>query len=132
MGLSSSPLDREAIVLVRYFVRLKIVDPSGSISLGRLWAAREPDILRRPQAYSRYRELCIPPASVARSTSSDDVGSTCRQIEANQSPHYTAAAARVLCYRVRPTIRYTDGAKLVCLFGYSGWLERRRRASATS
>ena len=57
MGLSSSRLDREAIVLVRYFVRLKIVDPSGSISLGRLWAASEPDILRRPQAYSRYREL---------------------------------------------------------------------------
>ena len=85
MGLSSSPLDREAIVLVRYFVRLKIVDPSGSISLG-LWAASEPDILRRPQAYSRYRELCIPPASVARSTRSDDVGSTCRQIESNQSP----------------------------------------------
>jgi hypothetical protein len=42
MGLSSSRLDREAIVLVRYFVRLKIVDPSGSISLGRLWAASEP------------------------------------------------------------------------------------------
>jgi hypothetical protein len=33
------------------------------------------------------------------------VGSTCRQIESNQSPRYTAAAARVLCYRVRPTIR---------------------------
>jgi hypothetical protein len=42
--------------------------------------------------------------SVARSTTSDDVGSTCRQIESNQSPRYTAAAARVLCYRVRPTI----------------------------
>ena len=67
MGLSSSRLGREAIVLVRYFVRLKIVDPSGSISLGRLWAASEPDILRRPQAYSRYRELHIPPASVAHS-----------------------------------------------------------------
>jgi hypothetical protein len=40
--------------------------------------------------------------SVARSTTSDDVGSTCRQIESNQSPRYTAAAARVLCYRVRP------------------------------
>jgi hypothetical protein len=60
MGLSSSPLDREAIVRVRYFVRLKIVDPSDSISLGRLWAASEPDILRHPQAYSRYRVLCIP------------------------------------------------------------------------
>ena len=48
---------RQAIILVRYFVRLKIVDPSGSISLGRLWAASEPDILRRPQAYSPYREL---------------------------------------------------------------------------
>jgi hypothetical protein len=67
MGLSSSRLDREAIVLVRYCVRLKIVDPSGSISLGRLWAASEPDILRRPQAYSRYRELHIPPVSVAHS-----------------------------------------------------------------
>jgi hypothetical protein len=43
--------------------------------------------------------------SVARSTTSDDVGSTCRQIESDQSPRYTAAAARVLCYRVRPTIR---------------------------
>src|SRR5436190_24016063 len=40
-----------------------------------------------------------------RSTTSDDVGSTGRQIESNQSPRYTAAAARVLCYRVRPTIR---------------------------
>jgi hypothetical protein len=85
------------------FVRLKIVDPSGSITLGRLWAASEPDILRRPQAYSRYRELCIPPASVAHSTTSDDVGNTCRQIESNQSSRYTAAAARVLCYRVRET-----------------------------
>ena len=65
MGLSSSPLDREAIVLVRYFVRLKIVDPSGSISSGRLWAASEPDILRRPQAYSCYRELGIPPVVCA-------------------------------------------------------------------
>lgn len=61
MGLSSSLLDREEIVLVGYFVRPKIVDPSGSISSGRLWTASEPDILRRPQAYSRYRELCIPP-----------------------------------------------------------------------
>jgi hypothetical protein len=26
-----------------------------------LWIASEPDILRRPQAYSRCRELCIPP-----------------------------------------------------------------------
>jgi hypothetical protein len=91
---------------MRYFVRLKIVDPSGSISLGRLWAASEPDILRRPQAYSRYRELYIPPASIARSLTSDDVGRTCRQIESKQSPRYTAAAARVLCYRVQPTIRY--------------------------
>jgi len=105
MGLSSPPLDREAIVPACYSVRLKIVDPSASISLGRLWAGSERDILRRPQAYSRYRELCIPPASVARSTTSDDVGSTCRLIESNQSPRYTAAAARVLCYRVRPTIR---------------------------
>jgi hypothetical protein len=40
--------------------------------------ASEPDILRRPQAYSRDCELHIPPASVARSTTSDDVGSTCR------------------------------------------------------
>jgi len=61
MGLSSSPLDRKEIVLVRYFVCPKIVDPSGSISSSRLWAASEPDILRRPQVYSRYRELCIPP-----------------------------------------------------------------------
>jgi hypothetical protein len=61
MGLSSSPLDREEIVLVRYFVRPKIVDPSGSISSGRLWAASELDTLRRPQAYSRYQELCISP-----------------------------------------------------------------------
>jgi hypothetical protein len=90
-------LDREAIVLAHCFVRLKIVDPSGSITLGRLWAASEPDISRCPQAYSRYRELYIPPASVARSTTRDDVGSTCRQIESNQSPGYTAAAARVLC-----------------------------------
>ena len=61
MGLSSSPLDREEIVLVRCFVRSKIIDPSGSISSGRWWAGGEPDILRRPQAYSRYRVLCIPP-----------------------------------------------------------------------
>lgn len=27
----------------------------------RLWTASEPDGLRRPQAYSRYREPCIPP-----------------------------------------------------------------------
>jgi hypothetical protein len=46
---------------VRCFVRSKIVDPLGSISSGRLWAGGEPDILRRPQAYSRYRVLCIPP-----------------------------------------------------------------------
>jgi hypothetical protein len=51
-----------------------------------LCAASAPDILRRPRAYSRYRELRIPPASVARSTRSDDVGSACRQIESNQSP----------------------------------------------
>jgi hypothetical protein len=61
MGLSSSPLDREETVLVRHFVRPKIADPSGSIRSGRLWTTSEPDILRRPQAYSRYRELCIPP-----------------------------------------------------------------------
>jgi hypothetical protein len=61
MGLSSSPSDREEIVLVRCFVRSKIIDPSGSISSGRMWPGGEPDILRRPQAYSRYRVLCIPP-----------------------------------------------------------------------
>jgi hypothetical protein len=32
----------------------------GSTNSGRLWAASEPDILRGPQAYSRYRVLCIP------------------------------------------------------------------------
>jgi hypothetical protein len=53
-------LDREEIVLVHCFLRAKIVDPSGSIRSGRLWAGGEPDMLRRPQAYSRYRVLCIP------------------------------------------------------------------------
>ena len=67
---SDPTLDGEAIILVRYFVRLKIVHPSGSIRLGRLWAASEPDILRRPQAYSRYRELCIPLASGGHSVTS--------------------------------------------------------------
>jgi len=43
------------------FVRSKIVDPSGSMSLSRFWAGGEPDILRRLQAYSRYRVLRIPP-----------------------------------------------------------------------
>jgi hypothetical protein len=42
MGPSSSPSDREAIVRVRHSVRLKIIDPSGSITLGRLWAAGNP------------------------------------------------------------------------------------------
>jgi hypothetical protein len=45
---------------VHCFLRAKIVDPSGSIRSGRLWAGGEPDMLRRPQAYSRYRVLCIP------------------------------------------------------------------------
>ena len=36
-----------------------------SISAGRLWAASESDILRRPQAYSRYRVLSIPLLFVA-------------------------------------------------------------------
>jgi hypothetical protein len=43
--------------------------------------------------------------SVARSMTTDDVGGTCRQIESDQSPRYTAAAARALRYRVRLTIR---------------------------
>lgn len=46
---------------VRYFVRPTIVDPSGLDQLGRLWAASEADILRRLQAYSRYRVLCMTP-----------------------------------------------------------------------
>ena len=51
-------------MLVRYFVRRKIVGShAGKSSSGRLWAASEPDILRRPQKYLRYRVLCIPPAS---------------------------------------------------------------------
>ena len=50
------------------FLRAKIVDPSGSIRSGRLWAGGEPDMLRRPQAYSRYRVLCIRAFCVARST----------------------------------------------------------------
>ena len=43
--------------------RLSVPMPSmqrGSTS-GWFRAAREPDTLRRPQAYSRYRVLCIPP-----------------------------------------------------------------------
>jgi hypothetical protein len=31
------------------------------MSLSRFWAGGEPDILRRLQAYSRYRALRIPP-----------------------------------------------------------------------
>ena len=61
MALSSWSLDREEIVLVRCFVRSKIIDPQGSVSSGRLWAGGEPDILRHPQAYSPHRVLCIPP-----------------------------------------------------------------------
>jgi len=44
---------------MRYRVRLTIVDSSGSISLGRLRAGGESDILRRTLMDSRYRELCI-------------------------------------------------------------------------
>ena len=105
MGLSSSPSDREAIVLVRYFVRLKIADPSRLDQSGRLWAASEP-ISCAARRHIRAIEHCVSRLfSVARSTISDDFGSTCRQIESDQSPRYNAATARVLCYRVRPTIR---------------------------
>ena len=61
MALSSSPLDREEIVLVRCLVRPKI---DRSIELDQLEPivdGSEPDVLRRPQAHSRYRELCILP-----------------------------------------------------------------------
>jgi hypothetical protein len=51
---------REATVLVRYFVRLKIVDPSGSISSQRQCNT----ISRSPQAYSRYQEPCGCPSPV--------------------------------------------------------------------
>ncbi len=42
----------------------------------------------------------------ARSTAIDDTAYSSAQIECGQPPRYTAAIARVLRYRVRPTIRY--------------------------
>jgi hypothetical protein len=64
-GCLRHPLDREEIVRVGALFRSSQDRRShpGSISSGRLWTASEPDILRRPQAYSRYRVPRIPPAS---------------------------------------------------------------------
>jgi hypothetical protein len=59
MGLSSSPLDGEEIVLVRHFVRPKIVDPSGSIRSGRLWTASEPEISCAARRRIRAVENCV-------------------------------------------------------------------------
>ena len=47
MGLSSSPSNRKAIVLVRYSVRLKIVDPISLDQHVPIAAASELDILLR-------------------------------------------------------------------------------------
>ena len=78
MGLSSSPLDREAIVLVRYFVRLKTVDSSGSISRADCGPPVNP-ISCAARRHIRAIENCVSRLfSVARSTTSDDIGSTIR------------------------------------------------------
>ena len=73
--------ERALLDRLQVLTREPDVQPPVLAERKRLWAASEPDILRRPQAYSRYREVGIPPASGARSTTSDDVGSTCRQSE---------------------------------------------------
>lgn len=67
MRLSSSPLGRGEIVLVRYLLRLRSSLHRAPINSGLL-VGGEPDIVRRPQAYSRYRvpgstERPIPAAS---------------------------------------------------------------------
>jgi hypothetical protein len=82
---------------VGYFVRPKFVDPSDSISWGRLCAAR---------GRIRAIENCVSrllPSLVQREATMlvalvDGLNLTSRRAN-------TAAAARVQCYRVRPTIR---------------------------
>ena len=55
-----------------------------------------------------YRVLDIPAPVPVGSAASPDPGAISEQIETSPAARYTAAAARVLDYRVRPTIRYTD------------------------
>lgn len=91
-------------MLVPILFRPTIVDPSGLDQLGPV--GRSEPISCAARRRIRAIEFCVSRLfSVTRSTTSHDVGTTCRQIESGESPRLTPAAARVLCYRVRPTIR---------------------------
>lgn len=57
----------------RLFVARSSIHP-GLDQLGPLWAASEPDILRRPQAYSCYRVPGFPPVVRRPFNDNDDVG----------------------------------------------------------
>jgi hypothetical protein len=104
-GLSSSPLDREEIVLMRSSVRSKILDPSRSISSADCRPAASPiccTARKRIPAIEiciscRFRGLIQP--------TSDDRRSTSKRIEQARPSRYTATAARISEYRVRPTTR---------------------------
>jgi hypothetical protein len=65
---------RDVCVLVPLFCSSQDHRSIGLDQLGPIMGWSEPDVVRRRLAQSRDRKLCIPPASVARSTTNDDVG----------------------------------------------------------